>query len=410
MKMKIDESNRIYLYRVLCVITVVVALFPVSCNYIMDGGNVAGWIVRMEEIAEGLSGGNFYLFPSAELFANTEALEDGMNSNLWFLIPGILYHIFGSMVLSYRVLMLAIQIGTLLAAMLFFQSFFAGRESRFSVFCGVLLYMTCPYRIYVCYDSADLSQAVAWALLPLYVWALVGITSRDTKPRDIVMAALALAGIGYADVRFFVILGAITLLIGLVKRKLWMFVSLAVGGVFFFPGTYRLIQYLFMGRFMELNLPIQSIMDNGYRMGEFFSSYAYKGGHPGMGLGILVCLLTGIWLYFVKGETDSGSRLYTSLSVSFLLLSFYRFPWDFLQRLGIWSLKLISLMETPALFAGLAFGSLCVVGASAAGRFFRREEGILTASVSVFILLACLGLCIYQCNTLTYNRLPLSLP
>lgn len=408
--MKERDNNTIYLYRVLYVLIAAVSLFPVSCNYIMSGGIVGEWIARVEEISEGFRMGRLYLFPSAETVVNAGYGGNGMNSNFCFFLPGFLHYLSGNIVFSYRVFMLLIQTGTLLTALLFFQRIFADEESGLSALFGVLLYMTCPYRIYVCYDWANLSQATVWMLMPLYAWAAAGILSDKRKRRDMAVASLALAGMGYADVISFLTIAGLTLLVGFIKRKLWIFLSAAAGGMLFLPGIYRLMQYLFLNRFTELNLPIHSIMKNGYRFGEYFSVYTYEEGHPGMGIGMLLCLLAGVWLWFVKGKRQENKicRSCRTLSILLLLLSACYFPWDLLQRAGDWALKLVSLIETPAVFCGMAYGGLSVVGADTAGRFSRQEDGIPAAAAPVIILLACLGLCIYQCNMLTYTRQPLT--
>lgn len=412
MEIKIEGNNGKYLYRILCVLAMVVALLPVGCNYIMSGGIVSEWIARMDEIAGGISAGQVYLFPSAEVFVNTGIYVNGMNSNLWFILPGFLYRLLGDIVTVYRLCMIGIQLGTLISTVLFFERVFAEEKTKLSACLGILLYMTCPYRIDVCYDWANLSRAVAWMLLPLYAWAVMGIVGQKRNLKGILIAALALAGIGYADVVFFVILVGITLLTGILLRKPWILIPIAVGSGLFLPGLYRLIQYLFLNHYQELNMPIQSIMKNGYRFGEFFSIYAYKDGHPGMGLGMLVGLLAGMWLHFVHGKKEKSglNRYFMGLSVICMIFSFYYFPWDFFQRFGSWSLKLISLLETPSVFAGLAFGGLCVPAAYGAHQISKQENKVIAYAIPVIVAVACVGVCVYQCNTLTYSRVPMLLP
>lgn len=403
-----DEKNKIYLYRVLCILTLAAVLLPASCNYIMSGGIIEEWITRIEEIAMRMQNGYLYLYPSAETLAVSSDWGNAINSNLWFFLPGFLYRISWNIVLAYRLFMLALQIGTLLFSILLFQSLFEGEESKLPVFYGILLYMTCPYRIYVCYDLADLSQAAVWMLLPLYAWAAVGILKDRNKLRSMALAALALAGIGYANVLFSLIVMVITLMAGLLTRSSRMLLSSVGATLIFLPGLYRLIQYLFLGYFQEWDPPVQSIMANGYRFGEYFSSYTWREGRPGMGMGMLLCLLAGLWLGFVKREREENKvfSFFRGISALLIAMSFCRFPWDMVQRLGSGALKLISLIGTPALFGGMAYGGLCVVSASAINRVSKQENRKIAFAVPVMVLLACLGLCIYQCNMLTYNRYP----
>lgn len=420
MKVNLGQKNGRYICRVLCMLAVTAALLPVGCNYIMSGGIVTEWIDRVEEIAVGAPG----LFPSPELFMRTGIWENSMNSNLWFLIPGLLYRLSGNMVLVYRVYLLLIQVGTLFFSLMFFLRFFDGEENGLSVCFGVLLYMTCPYRIFVCYDWANLSLATAWMFLPLYAWAVTGMLRKEHAWKNMAVAAFALAAVGYADTVSFLIILGITLIAVLWFQKILPLVSAAMAGMLFLPGLYRLTVYLFSDGFQELELPIQTIMQNGYRLGQFFSSYMYRDGHPGMGLGMMAGILAGLWMTFVNGgeknckdKSDEKStqeqsipdkknhfEFFIVMSVCLMLLSLRYFPWDMVQRLGGWSMKLVSLVDTPAVFGGLAMGCLCIPAAGSMNLVETNENRTVAYAVPMIVLLACLGVCVYQCNMLTYTR------
>lgn len=409
MEISMEQANRKFLYQVLYVLAAVVALLPVSCNYIMDGGIVTEWISRLEEIvSKGVC-----MFPTAEVFVNTGIWDNAMNSNLWFLFPAFLYRLTGNIVLTYRVYMLALQVITVLCAFLFFRRILlceeAGKENEMAACLGVILYMTCPYRIFVCYDWANLSAATAWMLLPLYGWAVAGLIRKKKSWIDALVAALALAGIGYADVIYFLCLVGITFLVIVCSRKVFPLLSLAAGTALAFPGIYRLVSYLFLDGFPEGESLTRTIMQSGYRFGQFFSSYAFRDNHPGLGLGMMICLAAGLWLRFVKqGEKMRAfERFFVGLSMLLLLFSLCYFPWELVQRLGTWALKLVSMIGTPAVFAGLGYAALCVPAAGAAGRIGRCEDRLIANMVPLIILIASIGLCVYQCNMLTYARLPL---
>lgn len=408
MELKWKQGSGTYLYRVLCILTVVAALLPVACDYIMSGGIVTEWMARLEEIAVA----PLRLFPSPEVFMELGIRENAMDSNLWFFLPGFLYRVSGSIVLTYRIFMLMIQIGTLLFSKLFFERFFQEGETKFSAFFGILLYMTCPYRIYICYDRADFSAAIAWMLLPLYAWAMSGLL-RDKKSvwTNFSVAALSLAGLGYADAIYFLVLAAMTLFTVVYFRKLLPVAAVAAGSVLSMPVLFRLMQYLFTDAYQGLGLPVQSIMSQGYRIGQFFSTYAFRDEHPGMGLGLLGCLLAGLWLWFVdrKGNCPKNVRAFVILAVMLLILSTRYFPWDLVQRLGTWALKLVALIHTPAIFCGMAWGCLCIPASNSVGCMATHENKILSFYAPVIVLVASIGVCVYQCNMLTYNRFPIGL-
>lgn len=407
MEMSAEQNNRKYIYWILCILAGAAALLPVSCEYIMTGGIVKEWISRIQELAaEG-----FVLFPTRDVLAETGNELHFMNSNLWFFLPGVLYRITGKMVLAYRVYMLLVQLAALFSSVLFFRRIFIGEENGVASCFGVILYMTCPYRIFVCYDLADLSLALVWSLMPLYAWAAIGLVKGNKDWKNLAAAAFVLAGAGYADLIHFLCLAGITLLGAVFARRLLPLLAVAAGGVLFFPGVYRLVQYLFFGRSWGMELPLQKIMQNGYRLGEFFYSYAFRDNRPGMGIGMLICLLAGIWLRFVMREEKTGRQtdFFMGTGIFLLVVSDHYFPWDVVQRLGSSVLKLVSLIGTPSIFGGLAYGCLCVPAASSVARISRHDNKILAFVLPLAVLLACIGLCIYQCNMLTFSRAPMDI-
>ena len=402
--MKLKQTNDQYLYRIMLAVTVIASMLPIACNYIMTGGIISEWIARIEELASELR-----LFPSTDTFLGMWSRENAMDSNLWFFPAGIIYRISNKLVLTYRIYMLVLQICTLLFTKMFFERLFADRKTKLPVFFGILLYMTSPYRIYICYDLADLSDAVVWMVLPLYAWSLLGLLLGSRRWRDIAAASLALAGIGYADIVYFFILVGVTIFAVLYFKKALPVITMMAGTILLIPVLYRLFRYLFLDAYPELEIPVRTIMQNGYRFGQFFSTYAFRENHPGMGLGIFICLLSGLWIWFVAGgeKVQKRERFFVVLSAIMLLLSLRFFPWDYVQRLGVWALKLVSLINTPAIFAGLAWSCLCVPAAASADRMSGQENKLIAFVIPLMVLMVCIGLCVYQCNMLTYNRFPM---
>lgn len=398
-------------YAILSALAAAVTLFPLSCNYIMDGGIAAEWTARVAEMAQGFQNGKFYLFPSLEVRISADIAENAMNSNLWFILPGLMYLLTGKMVLAYRVYLLLVQIGTFLGASVCFRRIFAQERMGLAACVGVALYMTSPYRIYVCYDAANLSRAAAWMLLPFYVWAIYGLFVSGGGFRELAWAALALAGTGFADVVILLAAAGITALASVMARRVVPCLAVSAGCLLCFPGLLRLGRYLFTESYAQWEMPLQMIMEKGYHVGQFFGSYAFRNGKPGMGLGMLICMLTALWLRFVQGErgTDRGIRGFSAIALFLTALSLACFPWDILQRLGAWSVKLISLIGTPAVFWGMATAAYCIPAADSMERISRRENEPMVQAVPVIVVLFAVGICVYQCNMLTYSRLPLTI-
>ncbi len=395
--METQKSQSAYLYKALAVVITAVCLLPVSCNYILQGGRIGEWITAVENVAAGTA-------------------QISVRSNFWLLVPGLLQRLFGNIVLTYRVWMLLLQAGTAIFAGMFFLRIFAQGEDKLSALLGFLLYMTSPYRIYVSYDSAEIFRVIVYMLLPLYGWAFWGIFKGRRRSIGILTGALALAGIGYAEPAFFPVVLGLSLVAGLVAKKLPVLAMSGLGSFCFLPGLLRLFRYLFSESPNEVLPQPELIMDKGYRFGEFFTSYAWRDGHPGMGLGMLVCLMSGLWLLLTdRGEEgarsarDTGIRLVTLTAIFLCVLSLRYFPWDILQRLGKWSLRLVTLFETPSLFWGLAYSLLCITGAYGIGRLRKKLPEPPATALPLLVLLFCIGCAIYQCNTLTFERIPMPL-
>lgn len=295
--------------------------------------------------------------------------------------------------------MAAVQAGTLAAAFLLFSRLSEGTDVGYSAFFGVLLYMTCPYRIYVCFELADRAQGVVWALMPLYIWALLGIVRRRGLIVSILSAALCLAAMGYAEPIQMLIAAGATLFAVLCLRKPLLLIPVGAGCILALPPMARLSGYLFTDAYAQLEIPVGSIMGRGYVPGEFFSFFVYREGHPGLGAGMLLCLLTGLWLVFARArQVRRGACVFfTALAGIFLLLSLQQFPWEFVQRLGQWAFRLVTLLETPAVFFGMAQICLCVSGAWAMGQPDKQEDRSVPDVVRVLALAFCLGGCICQC-------------
>lgn len=138
---------------------------------------------------------------------------------------------------------------------------------------------------------------------------------------------------------------------------------------------------------------LPSAGEAGYHLGEYLTSYAFLNGHPGLGLGMLLAIVFLLWDR-VSGQKDrrmpEGYRGVLSAALVCVLLSLSIFP------------------RNNAAFAGLGSFFLCIPAAWEAEKLYRKGEKREIIMLTL-ILAAAIGICIYQCNMLTYNRLPLEI-
>ena len=115
-------------------------------------------------------------------------------------------------------------------------------------------------------------------------------------------------------------------------------------------------------------------------------------------------------VYKRKKRGTPNYQIFAAAAVFLTALSFYLFPWDVVQRLDDWALRFVSMLETSAIFFRLAQACLCVPAASAMDRVGKEENKLIALGVPRTVILACLGVCIYQCSILgrfLYQQQPL---
>lgn len=398
-----DNKDKKTAYAVIYIMILLAASLPLACAYIMEGGENLVWIDRIEEAAEGIRRGRWMFFPSP---GAPGAEGHALNSNLWLFVPALVRVWSGDIVTAYRISMMLVNCVTLYSLSMMFGRIFSDKTT---VLYGVLFSMTCPYRIWLCYDRGDMGKAAAWMLIPLFMWGMAGLYTSRIRWKEIAACSLAFAGIGYADGIMLAVTAGCAVLGVLWYKKPQGLLPVAIGGVLYLPGAAYLAEYLFRGGMDAWNLPLGSIMADGYVFGQFFTAYAYQAGRPGLGLGLFGALAVLMWLCFVDNGQDVMKKygFYVALSGLLLWMSMSCFPWDLVQRAGGVFLRLVSLMETPGIFFGFASVFLCVPAAYGVECLRRREGRFVRIGIPLILLAASVGGAVYLCNDLTFTRYPL---
>lgn len=301
-----------------------------------------------------------------------------------------------------------IQAATLDGAFVLFRYLFPKGSG---VLWGVLLYMTFPFRIYLCYDRQELSQAFVWMLLPYYLWSLLHVIHNRRRHLFLWVSALFLAATGYACASVFPIILGLTLVVVLFSRNAFPLLTMAGGTIMALPGLKRLLEFLTSEKMAALSVPLTSIMPEGYAFGELFSAFTYAEGKPGIGLGLLFVFAWLSWHRFVEGERLLSKKElpWLGAGIFLLFLSLRCFPWDYIQRIRPVFLKMVSLFQTPGVFLYFACFALTIPAAKTMQVLCEKKDKYSVAFLAVLLLIICLGTTIYQCNTYIFTRLPLPL-
>lgn len=353
-------------YNILYFVILLSVSLPIVCNDIPAGGDSSMWIARVDSLKNALLQGRFELFPTAELVVAYGGQGNAFDSNLWLLVPGLLQIIVNHSVFVYRVFMLLLQIGTLFASISLFRTLF---RNEWTAFWGTFFYMTWPYRLYITYDQVNWARCIAFMFMPVFVWIIFRLYTETGKRKwkTVLIGAMVWAGIAYADWVVALILAAATMVSVVWYRKWIALLSLCIGVALYFPGIKYLLRYLIKGGMEQWNLPLGSIMPNGYSVGRFLVSFMYKDGQPGIGLGLLGAIMVLLGLWFTKSDFKWQKQYNFPIFATVVLLvaSLQFFPWDLAQRMAAPFMRMIGLWESPAVFFGCAGIPLSILGAYA---------------------------------------------
>jgi len=172
-----------------------------------------------------------------------------------------------------------------------------------------------------------------------------------------------------------------------------------------------MLRYLLKGGMEVWRLPLSSISGSGYRLGQFFSSWTYRPGCPGLGMGLMIALANLVLICFVEGKQYVIKKYgyFVILLIWCSLMSMQVFPWDVVQRVCAVALRLIPLMETPGICFGYVSLAASVLGAYGIECTLTQEKLFHRVGMPIMVVIASIGVSVYMCNTLTYGRLPMFL-
>lgn len=358
----------------------VVLMIPYMNSGLISGHDLKFHLLRIEGIAEGLREG---LFP---IRINTVFNNGYGNYNsiyypeLFLYLAAILYLCGASIMMSYKILILIINLLTAFVGYYSFEKIFGKRMALI----GGILYLMNPYRMVNMYLRAALGELLAMIFLPLLLLGIYELLYRNEKKWWI--SVVAVSGIIQSHILSleisFGLVVVVTLiswkqLVGKESKKRWISIIKAIVSVVF-VNLWFLLPLL-----SEMRREI-SISSRGYTMSSralipwqiFLTFFEMKGGNIdngyisempfSIGIVLLICVCIYIYLAYCTGWIEKGEKKLGNVCLLLGIVCCYMatewFPWKFVEEHSI--LKFLCILQFPwrtLTFASLFFTVIAVI-------------------------------------------------
>ncbi len=279
------------------------------------------------------------------------------------------------------IILMILRIGITLSAYLFFYILNSIYDGHWiNVFRGLVLFVFCPYQLYIAYDKVDLTDMLLWILVLLFssVALLFVKNAKIMKTGSIVLLSIV---------------------------ELILFMGMSV--------TYLV---------SHVNESTLSFGSKGYAFGEMFTSFFYSDNHPGYGIALFftICL----WIYYSLIETgkkenanddekdkrrkrDYLSLVFALIAVLFMVLSSINFPWDSIIRDVPIAGKFIMRLEAPTIFFGLSGFCFCVPAVKGMANAGKTENELVATILTSIILFLAVSIGLFLMSDYMYWQCPL---
>lgn len=248
--------------------------------------------------------------------------------------------------------------------------------SENKVICAMttLLYVICPYRLYLLRTGTDLGRMIVFTVLPLLIAFASALLKKERTWLYLFLTAVCIGIISYADVvaSCFIIafVGAYALWV-----RAWRLLVAMLGGIALSCMEWlKLIKYLLTGVTDWQDVSLAGIMPGAYTLGRYLSTYFYPAGKPGIGILAVVVLMLLLWLVM----TDAEYRLpkpYRFTLFGVVMTGFMAsvwFPWDIIQRVSVVFLRFVPLIGELNVFVGMMSLGISILSTDVLDKFIKK--------------------------------------
>lgn len=434
-KENILPKNTKYAVIAIGIITLL-ASYPSLTGYIMDGHDIKFHLARIEGIREGLLSGQFPVRIAPTFYNGYGYANPIFYGELFLYFPALLRLVGFSVVDSYNVFLIAVNLFTAIICYYSCKKIFIDDVVAMVT---TLLYVLCPYRLMDIYTRAAIGEVTAIMFLPLVVYGLYRIFMEDTASEGYkhvyLPLVLGLTGIVQSHVITGEIVGGVILLVCVIlcfktlqRKRLWALVKTVVVTVLL--NAWFLIPFADFTLTQDVRVFATASADFLQHTGAYisqlfsvFAEYALLATDAGtgvanempinMGLALGLGVVLFVAMFWVNdGEHKAWRRqglVFLFLTVITTWMATIHFPWDRISTTISMAAKLISSIQFVWRFVGVA-SVLAMVVTGYGLLLLHKQEG-KTAFSAVAVLLVVLGLIqgMSYNQTMLYNKTPLAM-
>lgn len=391
---------------------------PLMVDYIANSGDLVYHLMRVEGIKDSILNGQFPNRIAPEWQQGYGYASPIFYGETLLYIPALFRLVGFTVLTSYRLFLLLLNIATALTAYFCFQRIF--REKYIGLLCSAL-YTLSVYRIFKTYFTGSFGESFGVLFLPFLVYGFYRVFTQDTDSREYKRSWIPLT-VGFTGllqshlltcemVGFFTVILCLVEIKKVFRRQTFLVLAKTViyscllSAWFLVP----FLDYMLTGDFVIQHVSERTIQYRGLYPAHLLLAFPIGGSNTffdanGMydsqpvGVGIVLTAVLVLWLgmlFFrktggLKKEELGLGKLSAALAAAAMCMSLSAFPWDRIQALNGVTATLVSSLQFPSRFLTIATVLLTALAGVTAKCVLtnRGRKGAYAYGVFLTVLLA----------------------
>lgn len=247
-------------------------------------------------------------------------------------------------------------------------------ENKMVCALATLLYVICPYRIYLLRTGTDLGRMIVFTVLPLLIAFAFALLKKERKWLYLFLTAVCIGIITYADAVISCFVIGFMLIYALWAKAWKLILAMVCGTALGCMEGLELIKYLLTGVTDWQDVSLAGIMPGAYTLGRYLSTYFYPAGKPGIGILLMGVLMLLLWLVMTDAEYHLP-KLYRFALFTVVMTGFMAsvwFPWDIIQRVSVVLLRFVPLIGELNVFVGMMSLGISILSTDVLDKFIKK--------------------------------------